>query len=333
MLSRDKVSIVVPVYNVEKYISKCIDSILSQSYDDIEVLIVNDGSTDNSDQIVRQYAKKDSRIKYFTQKNSGLSSARNTGIKNSSGEYICFVDSDDWVSRDYIEKMHSLMVNDGSDMAICGMCYIYADGKVKKNTPVIKRNRCINKKEAIACLLEGKEYKFHAVNKMYKKRLFTDNNILFPTGKVYEDMFTTYRLMLRTKKVSLVKDSLYYYLQNRDGSILHQAFNKKRLDMLKVLDEIMDNAEISEMGLHKETQAVYVENIVSLYNYIYPLYKHGDSEINHYVSLIKNNSKTRKRGYLLNNRISLKMRVRFFAICLSPYYYCAAMRLLKRGVK
>ena len=210
------VSIIVPVYNVEEYILKCLKSLSSQKYKNIEVIAVDDGSTDNSGKICDDF--KDERFRIFHKKNGGLSSARNFGIKKAKGEILAFVDSDDFVKEDFIEKMLERMVDD-VDIVVCG----YNDEKPKEETLSgrIATIRFLTKQENIDLI---------TWNKVYRKSLFLDNNIWFPEGKKHEDALTTYKLLSKARKIQYISESLYEYVV-RENSIMNSGKKEEQLEM------------------------------------------------------------------------------------------------------
>ena len=267
------ISIIVPVYNVQLYIKKCLDSLCNQTYNNIEIIIVNDGSTDESEKIILENFHDNEKIKYYKKENGGLSSARNYGIRISKGKYLAFVDSDDYVNKDFIKDLYYAIEKTKSEIAICNMEYVYSDGTIKKRTPKITKSEVISSQEALKYLFVGEKYKFHAQNKMYLASIFKQNDIFYPEGKIYEDVFTTYKVLGEAKKVALVNKTLYYYLQSRPGSILATKFNDKRFDILEALDEIKKYINVNGMNLEKEFQKLYVINIISLVNYLYPVYR------------------------------------------------------------
>lgn len=212
----DLVSIIVPVYNVEKYVLKCLKSLAGQTYKNIEVVVIDDGSTDGSGLICDDF--KDKRFKVFHKKNGGLSSARNLGIKKAKGNILAFVDSDDFVKKDFIEKMLNCMVGN-IDIVVCG----YNDERPKEEV--------LSGREAtIRLLTEQENIDLITCNKLYRKSLFLDNNIWFPEGKKHEDTLTTYKLLSRSEKVQYILDSLYEYVV-RDGSIMHSGKKEEQLEM------------------------------------------------------------------------------------------------------
>ena len=209
------VSIIVPVYNVKDYLGKCLESLARQSYEQIEIIVIDDGSTDGSGEICDEFARSDKRVKVFHKKNGGLSSARNYGIRKARGEHVCLVDSDDWVKKDFVAKMVEVALSDSVDVAVCGY-----------NTSVPER-RVISGEEATVRLLVGQEnMEIIAWNKMYRRSLFDD--VSYPEGENYEDTLTTYKLLSKARKVAYVPESLYVY-RERAGSIMKEGKKKEKL--------------------------------------------------------------------------------------------------------
>lgn len=266
------VSVVIPVYNVEKYVEKCLKSVQKQTYKNLEVWVINDGSTDNSAEVIKKIIEDDERFNYIIQENGGLSSARNKGIKSARGKYISFVDSDDWIDKNFINVQVEALEKEQADMAICNMNYVYEDGHYKENTPAIKVKETVNNKKAFEDLLIGKKFKFHAQNKIYKTKLFKENNVFYPLNKVYEDVFTTYRLIYSARKIVYINKNLYNYLQAREGSILNTKFNNKRFDIFEAMDKIDIFNQKNKIVSNKVFSAFFILNIVSLENYIAPIY-------------------------------------------------------------
>jgi len=186
------ISIIIPIYKVEDYIRCCIDSILSQTYKNLEIILVDDGSPDNCGSVCEEYSLKDKRIKVIYKKNGGLSSARNAGLDIASGEYIGFVDSDDWIENDMYESLYNAIIFHKADISVCGR-YIASGNKITTISDSEKAEvftRC----EALSELVldEYSGMKNFAWDKLYKKELF--DNVRYPEGKCYEDIFTTYKL-------------------------------------------------------------------------------------------------------------------------------------------
>ncbi|WP_342985837.1 glycosyltransferase family 2 protein [Clostridium saudiense] len=213
---KDVVSVIIPIYKVEEYIYDCIESVIKQSYRNLEIILVNDGSPDKCGEICNDYSKKDNRIKVIHKENGGLSSARNVGLYNSSGKYIVFIDSDDFVKEDYIELLLKSLIESNSDISMCSFEYV-EKFNVKVNENILNENKIYSNFDIIKKTLEGK-VQFYAWNKMYKRELFINNLISYPEGRLYEDMPTFMKLLLNSKKVSYINKVLYSY-RIRENSI------------------------------------------------------------------------------------------------------------------
>ena len=239
MERNELISIVVPVYNVENFLKKCIDSILSQTYKNWELVLVDDGSTDDSGLICDEYKKIDKRIYVIHKLNGGLSDARNCGIKNSHGKYITFVDSDDYVDDDFIEYLYGLLKKYNTDIAISSYTIVNKNGKLLD----IGKNYEERKSDKVNCLkdmLLEKGYTISSCSKLYKKDFFSD--IAFPIGKLNEDNGTTYKLIEKSHYIAIGNVGKYYYVE-RTGSIMNSGFNLKKLDMIELTDEMCDEIE------------------------------------------------------------------------------------------
>ena len=198
------VSIIVPVFNVEKYLEECLDSILNQTYENIEVILVDDGSTDSSGKICDEYLKKDSKIKVFHKTNGGLSDARNYGVENSNGEYIIFVDSDDYLSKYTLE----FSIKEIKDAAADILVFAIKREKEEKEILEYKKN-IFNREEGIIELFKGNLYRFSACGKIYKTNIV--KKYKFPEGKIHEDQATTYKYFLDANKIAYIVYVGYIY--------------------------------------------------------------------------------------------------------------------------
>lgn len=225
------VSVIMPVYCVEKYLRQSIDSICKQTYEKLEIILIDDGSPDSCGYICDEYASKDLRIKVIHKENGGLSSARNIGLDTATGEYVVFVDTDDTVHPEFIESLFGLCKLYDCDIAQCDFLAVKENSLElplnPQQTILIKSNR-----QAIHELCGGKESVKYTVvwNKIYKRELF--DNIRFPIGKIHEDEFTTYLVLWKAKKIVVTNQYLYYYLQRTD-SITRERFNIRQLDVLE----------------------------------------------------------------------------------------------------
>lgn len=222
-----KVSVIVPVYNVEEYLERCLDSLVNQTLKDIEIIIVNDGSTDGSKEKIQKYINTYKNIVYLEKKNGGLSSARNYGIPYAKGEYIGFVDSDDYVELTMYEKMYNKAIEEKSDMVECDFIWEYPNKKREDIGKVYS-----SKKEAII------EARVVAWNKIIKKDIIEKTKITFPEGLRYEDIEFFYKIVPYLDKISFVKETLVHYVQ-RESSIANTQ-NERTGEIFKVWENVLN---------------------------------------------------------------------------------------------
>lgn len=226
------ISVIVPIYNVEKYLEKCVDSLLDQDIF-LEVILINDGSTDSSGDIVDSYQKIDKRVKIIHQKNQGLSAARNIGLKYAKGEYVIFVDSDDWIERNSLKTMYNLIKETGSDMIIGGIRFCYPNGN---NTEPFKqileeyKNKSVIGKIWFSILFSHGTYYLMACNYMYKREWLIEEDLMFE-NVIHEDELWTPVALSKAKKIVIVNNTFYNYRQ-RSGSIMHSLVGTDRLKSL-----------------------------------------------------------------------------------------------------
>lgn len=226
-----KLSIIVPVYKVEQFLDKCVESILSQTFRDFELILVDDGSPDRCGDMCDEWATRDTRIKVIHKENGGLSDARNAGIEKAEGEYIGFVDSDDYIKKDMYEVLLNNIEKFNADMSMCGYVDEYADGRRIDNscTDVYLWDQ----KEAIRQVMMGKNVSVHAVVKLYRKSLF--NNIRYPVRKISEDAYIIMDLLLQAQKIVFTPYSAYYYVhrENSINSSLYRQIDLTRIEAHK----------------------------------------------------------------------------------------------------
>lgn len=225
-----KVSIIVPVYNVEKYVKKCIKSLMNQTLKEIEIIVVDDGSTDNSISIIEKVAKDDERIKIFHKENGGLSDARNYGLKKAKGKYIAFLDSDDYVKSDLYQKMYEKAKKEKSDMVECNFFWAYpkddSNNSLKKDIGEKYSNQIEMMEKA----------RVVAWNKLYKKEIIDNVGAIFPKGLRYEDIEFFYKLIPYIENVSFVKQPMIYYVQRKES--IANTQNEKTNDIFEVFENV-----------------------------------------------------------------------------------------------
>lgn len=225
------ISVIVPVYNVEKYLERCVKSIAAQTYNDLEILLIDDGSTDKSGKMCDDFQQTDSRIKVFHKQNGGLSDARNYGIEHSAGEFISFVDSDDYIDEKMLETLHRLITENDADLAVCSAMDVF-EGKEVTQVKEIKEFN-LNKVESYKYMLRGDGIP-SACNKLYKRQ--TVGDVRFPVGKLYEDGFFTPQILKRVEKTAVTSKPMYYYFRRAD-SITTKPFRKGDLDVIEAYDK------------------------------------------------------------------------------------------------
>ncbi|WP_133067104.1 glycosyltransferase family 2 protein [Eubacterium maltosivorans] len=307
------ISVIVPVYKVEKYLVRCLESILQQTYQDFEIILIDDGSPDNSGLICDKYVQKDKRIKVLHQKNSGLSDARNRGLEIASGEYIAFIDSDDWIDPYYFEILMSNLIKYDLDISICNFYKTTASEKISIDYAAAKIYRYSNKEALEQYFSEFYVPIVVAWGKIYKKHLF--KNICFPKAKIHEDEFTTHRLILESDKIGFCDLPLYNYFQ-REDSIIGKGFNiKGKEDYLLALESrIKDYKNAGFLGLALKTMNLYCNSIENIFIYHYDdlndnfikttLKKYRKMLLNLFFSKdTKNSTRIRLLIFLVNKRL------------------------------
>lgn len=234
------ISVIVPVYKVEEFLKRCVDSILSQTFRDFELFLVDDGSPDNCGEICDEYAEKDTRVIVIHKKNGGLSDARNVALDRASGEYITFIDSDDYVLNNHLESLLFALNETNSDIAIANITSFCSDG-VDTNfySPSEKLQLLNNKKDIFSTI-----YQPCAAAKLYKRCVYSD--IRFPVGRLYEDVFVYHDVLDRSKRICFTgKNSYFYFI--RSESIMHQRYQLKFTDIIDALE--LRIKKIEEIGL------------------------------------------------------------------------------------
>ena len=237
------VSIIVPVYKVEKYLRRCIDSVLNQTYKNIEVILVDDGSPDKCGKICDEYAKDNKRVKVFHKKNGGLSDARNYGLKKAQGQYIYFLDSDDWIETNTIAILAEKIIKTKADIAVGGIKTV--GDYSSYNNLWYDKDLILNHDEAIQALLENKFMASHACNKLFKREVI--KKFSFPKGLLYEDIYIMHKIFLHCEKVAITKEYLYDYYQ-REDSISNQHSIKNDFEYINAFAQrYQDMKDISSI--------------------------------------------------------------------------------------
>jgi len=274
------ISVIVPVYNVQDYLAQCLDSILSQTFSDFELICVNDGSTDNSRAVLEEYRKRDARIKIVDKENGGLSSARNAGMEAAQGEFYSFIDSDDWADKTMLEKLYNKIQDTGSDIAICAVHqFDETNQKIDDSNPYYTLeffdntfdNRAFSYKETKPFLMD---VCVMAWNKLYRRSHIEKCRAVFPDGLIFEDGPFFFSIFFKTQRVCIVRDFLYYYRINRRNSIIQKA-GKKFLNIIDVTELMF--SKIKDLEDFDDIRYIFfrkkAEDLIFRFEHLNPKYK------------------------------------------------------------
>lgn len=284
------ISIIIPVYNVEKYVRKCVESVIDQSYKNIEIIIIDDGTKDNSGKICDEYAEKDTRITVIHKINEGVSKARNVGIEKANGKYITFVDADDFIDKDYIKKLYDQCIASNADLSICGTKDIDSNENILKVSK--KYRNIINSEEAMKELLNEKYYTCVVWAKMYKKELFKDIQFNEKT-KIAEDLEVLYRIIGKSKTINVDTFENLYYYRIRENSATTEKYNKDWKNEIKISEEILHFVEKKYPNILNYAVKRYVRINVSCISMILKY----DEDIDEALELRKNIIKYGNNAY------------------------------------
>ena len=306
------ISIVVPVYNVEKYLSTCVESILKQTYSNIEVILVDDGSTDCSGKMCDHYMGQDERIKVIHKKNGGLSDARNKGIIQAEGKYITFIDSDDVVSSDYVEYLYNILEENDGDIAICDPVHCYPN-VFEQETFM----RVYKAEDAIVEMLYQKSFLVAAWGKLYKKDYFEE--IEFPEGMLFEDSAVMYKIFDKAKKIVYGNAKLYGYM-HREGSITTKKFSKRDCDILTICQQLTEYMSNRSEKLQKAARSYQTAAAFRIYMNA-PRNGMFDSEIQNSEQLLKINCKLVMQDSCIRKKMKMALLMYMFARPIMPIIY------------
>lgn len=302
------VSIIIPVYNVEKYIKQCLESIFNQTYKEYEVIIIDDGSTDSSNKIINSYIGLDNII-ILNQENKGVSEARNLGLKKATGEYIVFIDPDDYLQEDYLEKMVNKIKKTNSDVVICGFKSFYDDNRRKSEFNLYKlEDKIYSSNEVINLMLELK-VKGYVWDKMFKRENLINNNFRFEPGRYVQDWFPIFKEIYNSSKITFLNEILYNY-RLRNGSTVHKKNMKVTEDYYHAVEEI--KTYIREMNIDVEKKSYNTFYINTFYNLIRNFYlanKNKKVYKNFYDSKYKENNISISK-IIFNNNVDIKVKIK-----------------------
>lgn len=321
------ISVIVPVYNVEAYLKRCVESLRAQTYENIEIILVDDGSPDGCPAICDFYADKDPRIRVIHQKNEGLSGARNAGIRMAEGEYLAFVDSDDYVAPDFIQSLYALLRETGCAIGQCRFAYV--QGEPLKSEPGSSFR--IYRGESLMEQLYGPEeeatYFVVAWNKLYKRELFDE--IHFPPGRIHEDEATTYRLFHAGKKLAFLDRALYGYYTENAGSIT-SAFSGKRLQWLDAHEERI--VFFQKNGYERLMPQAYRKLCDACITFYFRCTEEVENAGNLRKELRERLKKYRRQGAGWIVRLPLKTRIGYRLFLASPAAYAGVLKRMQESV-
>ena len=296
------ISVIVPVYKVEKYIYRCVDSIMAQVYSNLEIILVDDGSPDNCGKICDDYMARDKRITVIHKENGGLSDARNIAIRRCTGKYITFIDSDDWVSKFYVTNLYNAIKQNHADLSICGFINVNEQQTVDANENANLENyELLSREMCYKRLLYQNGVETSAWGKLYKKEIFED--LEYPVGRLYEDIPVTTMAIQRSDKIALIRNSDYFYFQRAD-SIQYIKFSHRKMDAITHMNELQDFIECNYPQL---TSAARCRIFCTACNLVFSI--GSTSENKEDFEILWNIVKKYRNEVLLNREARTKARI------------------------
>ena len=306
----ETISLILPVFNVEEFLPKCMESLMAQTYAGLEIILINDGSTDKSGELCDRYKAKDSRIRVFHQENAGVGTARNVGLDNATGGWVGFVDPDDWASRDMFEKLLNAAVQSEAQIAACGYLK-YSGGSFMHDRSFPSAPKKIPCMEAMECIFNHQCYEGVLWNKLYRRHLIEEANIRFdPSFYACSDEAFVVDVMLAGKSLAYVPEALYHHIK-RDGSIT-MSFKEKRLSALKAWEYIIERLEPVSDNLSSLARLRYTETAATLTSAAANYGGHA------HLPMLKKEGRRYIIRYLLSRKRTLKMKIRCFSIIMFP---------------
>ncbi|HBW13335.1 MAG TPA: hypothetical protein DEF30_05905 [Proteiniclasticum sp.] len=327
------ITVIVPVYNVEKYLGRCMNSILNQSFKDLEVILINDGSTDGSGELCNEYASQYNNVRVFHKNNGGLSSARNLGLNHANSPYISFIDSDDWIAKDTYEYMMKLMLT--YDAEIVSTRYLIKKDEIMDQRPTSNAKiEVLENEDALKFYMQmgisNSVNDYSVCTKLYKKDLF--NDICFPIGQYYEDVVTNFKLIKKAKKYIYSDKVCYYYFQE-NTSITRNKFSSKDFDMEKIgLQLIAESKELNNLALVRLAEEKLARNYMSM---LYKACKYGIDNSLDDKKVFKLLQKKLNDNFwvLLKSRLQISRKILTLILRVSPRLLFDIFRFIERRRK
>lgn len=308
----DLITVIVPVYNVEKYLERCIESIINQTYKNLEIILVDDGSTDNSGNICDEYAKKDERIKVIHKENGGQATARNMALDIAKGNYIAFADSDDWVDTSIYEKLYNALISNEANICVCARYNVYNDGK-KETVFVGSESKVLSSEEAIKKILTYDNMDVASCDKLYDASVLKDNQ--FPVGYICEDIPFVFNAVINAKKVIYINEPLYFYLQ-RSGSTSKSDFSEKSKGLEIYHTQVAEFVKNTYPTLKKEADFYEYQGKSTL---LLMLEKEENIIDIKYYKYLKNNIRKNILKIICSKYFTYKKKVLVFLSCFGVY--------------
>ena len=257
----DLISVIVPVYKVEQYLDRCVESIVNQTYQHLEIILVDDGSPDRCPEMCDEWAEKDSRIKVIHKENGGLSDARNAGLKAATGQYIAFVDSDDWIDKTFIDYLYRAITDTGADLSACDVCFVPDGEELPDCMESFGTVQTCFPEEAIGELLKGSSFRATVWNKIYKAELLYGET--FEIGRLHEDEFFSYRIFDKCSRLAFVDLPLYCYRQRADS--IMSTYSIGHLDALEAYSRRLELLKHKYPDLYRRDKVLFCVACLNLY--------------------------------------------------------------------
>lgn len=312
----DLVSVVVPIYGVEEYLKNCINSILKQSYINLEIILVNDGSPDKCGEICDEYSKIDNRVKVIHKKNGGLSDARNVGIEIATGKFITFIDSDDYISEDYIKLLLECLIKGQADISICKL-KVTSNLQEKSLIENYETMEAFTSSEALKHMLYALKFSTSACGRMFKTDLFDD--VRFPLNKYSEDLFTIYKTFVKASKIVFISKEAYFYYV-REDSITNEKFSLKHMDTIYALQNIKTDIVDLDSRLYPAYKSQMIEAIARILRMKPPMEHIVNNELWYEV-------KNYRMDVLLDKEASKRVRCYAALLIIGPRFTGIIMKL------
>lgn len=310
-MNDDLISVILPIYNVEKYLKRCLLSVCNQTYKNLEIILVNDGSKDDSLSICKYFKEKDKRIYIIDKKNSGLASARNKGLEIAKGKYISFIDSDDWIEPDMIEHLYKLMVGFGADLSVCGFFIDKSLDVLPDNKKILKKEKYsiqeMDQEKAMKYAISPNYYYGFAWNKFYKRSVIGEMRYDETIFKGEDSPFTC-EYILKCKKVIYDPTPKYHYVQS-DISITRSKFSNKKMTVLDSYQGVIDYAKKVSDDAKRMAEEQYANHVLSL---LVNIINTNEIEFSDEVKYLKKELKRYKKEYMQSTEINIQHKIAYY---------------------